>query len=53
MLLISSELEEVLGMSHRTVLMSNGRTIGEVAHGELDADQALALVLEAGDKVPR
>ena len=46
-LLISSELEEVLGMSHRTLLMSNGRTIGEVAHGELDADQALAIVLEA------
>ena len=48
-LLISSELEEVLGMSHRTLLMSNGRMIGEVAHGELDADQALArIVLEAG-----
>ncbi len=51
-LLISSELEEVLGMSHRTFLMSNGRMIGEVAHGDLDADQALAIVLEAGDKVP-
>ena len=49
-LLISSELEEVLGMSHRTVLMSNGRTIGEVAAGELDADQVLARVLEAGGR---
>jgi ABC-type sugar transport system ATPase subunit len=43
-LLISSELEEVLAMSHRTLLVSNGAIIGEVAHGELDADEALALI---------
>jgi imidazolonepropionase-like amidohydrolase len=43
-LLTSSELEEVLGISHRTLLMANGRVIGEVAHGELDADETLARI---------
>ena len=46
--LISSELEEVLGMSHRTLLMSNGRLIGEIAHGELDVDETLARIFAAG-----
>ena len=48
--LISSELEEVLGMAHRTLLMSDGRVIGEVAAGELDADQALARIFAAIDR---
>ena len=48
--LISSELEEVLGMAHRTLLMSDGRIIGEVAAGELDADQALARIFAAIDR---
>ena len=50
--LISSELEEVLGMAHRTLLMSDGRVIGEVAAGELDADQALARIFAAVDRSP-
>ena len=33
--------------------MSNGRTIGEVAHGELDVDEMLARIFAAGDGGPR
>jgi ABC-type sugar transport system ATPase subunit len=50
-LMISSELEEVLGISHRTLLMANGRLIGEVTHGELDADQALARIFAGIDEM--
>jgi hypothetical protein len=31
--------------------MANGRLIGEVAHGELDADQALARIFAGIDAV--
>ena len=43
-LLVSSELEEVVGLCHRIHLMCEGRIVGEVGHGELDADEVLARI---------
>jgi ABC-type sugar transport system ATPase subunit len=40
-LLISSEIEEVLGLSDRILVMRNGRLAGEFASGEVDEDAIL------------
>ena len=42
-LLISSDLPEVLGMSDRVVVMSRGRVVGELAGEERTRDRVLAL----------
>jgi len=42
--LISSELEEILDLSHRIVVMSRGRVIGEMGRADVDRDR-LALML--------
>lgn len=44
-LLISSELPEVLGMSDRVVVMHAGRTVGELDRTEADAHKVLSLAL--------
>ena len=44
-LLISSELPEVLGMSDRVVVMHTGRTVGELDRAEADAHKVLSLAL--------
>ena len=49
-LLVSSELEEVVGLCHRIHLMCEGRIVGEVGHGELDADEVLARIFAATDR---
>lgn len=38
-LLISSELEEILDLAHRIVVMSNGRIVGELAHADATAER--------------
>jgi ABC-type sugar transport system ATPase subunit len=40
-LLISSEIEEVLGLSDRILVMRNGRLAGEFASGEVDENAIL------------
>jgi rhamnose transport system ATP-binding protein len=42
MILISSELEEVLGLSHRLAVMSNGRIVDEFDGRTVTADQVMA-----------
>jgi ABC-type sugar transport system ATPase subunit len=46
-LLISSDLEEVLALSHRGYLMHDGRTIGEVDCAGLAVDDVLRQLFEA------
>jgi len=46
-LLISSELEEVLGMSHRCYLMSGGRVIGEVDSSTSSVGDVLRRLFQA------
>ncbi len=42
-LMISSDLPEVLGMSDRVVVMRSGRTVGELARGEATPERVMAL----------
>ena len=48
--LISSENEEVLGLSHRVLVLRQGRLVGEFAHGQADAETILSLC--AGGTAP-
>ena len=47
-ILISSELPEVLGMSDRIAVMHEGRIAGELARGEATQDRVMALALGHG-----
>ena len=42
-LMISSDLPEVMGMSDRIVVMRGGRTVGELAKGEATAERVMTL----------
>nr|WP_232376729.1 sugar ABC transporter ATP-binding protein [Amycolatopsis aidingensis] len=42
-LLVSSEVEEVLGLAHRVLVMRQGRVVGEVARGTASREEVLAL----------
>jgi ABC-type sugar transport system ATPase subunit len=46
-LMISSDLPEVLGMSDRVVVMREGRTVGELARTEATAERVMALAAAA------
>ena len=50
--LISSELPEVLGMSDRIYIMNEGRIVGEMAGGEATQEAVMARILSAGQKQP-
>jgi ribose transport system ATP-binding protein len=50
-LFISSELEEVLNVTDRILVMVHGRVITELARDEANLDQLLALVMEDSDNV--
>ncbi len=49
-LMISSDLPEVLGMSDRVLVMSQGRLAGELSHREATQDAVMALALQSGDE---
>jgi len=42
-LMVSSEIEEVLGLSHRVLVMRHGRLVAEIARGEATREQVLSL----------
>ena len=41
-ILVSSELPEVMHLAHRVIVMRRGRQVGEFAHGQADADTIVA-----------
>jgi ABC-type sugar transport system ATPase subunit len=47
-LFVSSEVEEVLDVADRILIMSKGRITGEVAPDAINIEQLLALVMEEG-----
>jgi ribose transport system ATP-binding protein len=47
-LLVSSEVPEVLGLADRVIVMREGRVVREAPAGELDESTVLALVMEGG-----
>ncbi len=50
-LLISSELEEVLGLAHRTIVMREGAIVGEFMNDQRDAVAVLSAALGASSDV--
>ncbi len=46
-LLISSEMEEILGLSHRVIVMRSGRVTAELGEGEFDEQAILHAAFEA------
>jgi simple sugar transport system ATP-binding protein len=51
-LLVSTELEEVMALSHRIAVISAGRVIGELAPEEADAERLGLLVGGAAGPAP-
>ena len=49
-LLISSEIDELIGLSHRVVVMSRGRTIAELADEEIREDRILHAAFDSDPK---
>ena len=47
-ILISSEMPEILGMADRIVVMCNGRKTGELNRGEATQERILELAMEKG-----
>ena len=45
-LLVSSELPEVLGICDRVLVMSRGRLVGELDHSEATQDAVMALAVK-------
>ncbi|HEY0270211.1 MAG TPA: sugar ABC transporter ATP-binding protein, partial [Sphingomonas sp.] len=48
-LLVSSDLEEVLGLSHRAYLFRDGRTVREIDPADWTSDDVLRALFAAGD----
>jgi ABC-type sugar transport system ATPase subunit len=46
-LMISSDLEEVLGMSDRILVMRDGRVSGEINRAQATAERVMALATDA------
>jgi ABC-type sugar transport system ATPase subunit len=51
-ILISSDMPEVLAMSHRMLIVANGRIAGELerGRGDITQDQIMNIIVEAGGK---
>jgi ABC-type sugar transport system ATPase subunit len=49
-ILISSDMPEVLAMSHRLLIIANGKVAGELERGSITQDQVMNIIVEAGDK---
>jgi ribose transport system ATP-binding protein len=49
-LMISSDLEEILGMSDRVLVMHQGRIVGELPRGRLSEEAIMHLATGGGDK---
>ncbi len=46
-LLISSDMPEVLSMSHRVAVMAQGKKIGVLESGEATQDKIMKMIVEA------
>ena len=47
-LMISSELPEVLGMSDRIYIMNNGKIVGEMQAADATQENIMATILQSG-----
>jgi len=51
-LFVSSELEEIIGMSDRTLVMHEGRISGELSRDELNEEAIMRLATGSADRMP-
>jgi len=49
-LLISSEMSEVISMSHRIMVIADGRVAGELKKEEATQDKIMRMIMEEGAK---
>ena len=49
--MISSEMQEVIGMSHRIVVMDGGRILGELSGEEMTQDNIMGLIIKGGRQI--
>lgn len=47
---ISSEMQEVIGVSHRILVVDGGSVIGEFAHGDVSQNAIMELIVKKGRK---
>ena len=47
-ILVSSEMPEVLSMSHRVIVVAEGRQVGQVLRGEATQDDIMKMIVEGG-----
>ncbi|MHC1787817.1 MAG: sugar ABC transporter ATP-binding protein [Christensenellales bacterium] len=52
-LIISSEMPEILGMSDRILVLHEGRIVGELTRGEATQEKIMALIIEGAHQRPR
>ena len=50
-IMVSSELPEVLGMSDRVIVMSNGQITGELSRSEATQEQVMKFATMKGEKI--
>jgi ribose transport system ATP-binding protein len=51
-IVVSSELDEVLGLSHRVLVMSRGRQRGILHRGEANPKSVMSLAVHSADPAP-
>jgi ABC-type sugar transport system ATPase subunit len=49
-IMISSELPEVIGMSHRVLVIAGGEVCGEMPQGKADAEAIMQLIVRGNDR---
>ena len=47
-ILVSSEMPEVLSMSHRVLVVAKGRQVGQVFHGDANQNDIMNIIVEGG-----
>ena len=48
---ISSELPEIIGVSHRVIVIDGGRALGEFSHEEVSQNSIMEMIVEGGRKL--
>ena len=50
-LVVSSEMQEVIGVSHRVIVIDGGRALGEFSHEEVSQNSIMEMIVEGGRKL--
>ena len=50
-LVVSSEMQEVIGMSHRILVIDGGQVLGEFSHENASQNAIMQMIVEGGRKL--